>query len=222
MTEILAHRANLAGADRARENSLEACGTALAQGFGLEIDLRRTEKGFVISHDPAPFSGQNDLRAYAALFAKHPAAPLAVNVKELGYEGELRALFEEGTFGKAAFYFDFELLEPASPGAAQRKLHALSSGVRLASRLSDRSEPLAQALEIPGEIVWADEFDTLWLSGREIAAIHAAGRRACVISPELHGFGTEERLRRWDDFKKWGVDGICTDYALEARAFFNS
>jgi len=26
--------------------------------------------------------------------------------------------------------------------------------------------------------------------------------------------------RRWRDFKAWDVDGVCTDYAQEARHFF--
>ncbi len=224
MIEILAHRANLSGPDPARENSLQACADALAQGFGLEIDLRRTPRGFVISHDPAPFSERNDLRTYAALFSGHRSAPLAVNIKELGYEIELVGLFQKGTFGDAAFCFDFELLEPRTPGEAQRNVRALpgGSGVRLAARLSDRGEPLGQCLAIPAEVVWADEFDRLWLTQKEIAAIHGAGRKVYAISPELHGFSAAERRARWADFKAWKVDGLCTDFPVEAREFFQS
>jgi glycerophosphoryl diester phosphodiesterase len=224
IVDILAHRANVAGPDRANENSLKACETALIQGFGLEIDLRRTAEGFLISHDPSPLSERNDLTLFAALFAKHPLASVAVNVKELGYEPELIRLFEENTFGAGAFYFDFELLEPASPGAAQKKLRGLPGGssTRVAARLSDRGETLAQALSIPGEIVWADEFDGLWLTRREVEAVHRAGRKIFVISPELHGFNAVDRRQRWADFKAWGVDGLCTDYALEACDFLNS
>ena len=28
------------------------------------------------------------------------------------------------------------------------------------------------------------------------------------------------RLQRWREFREWGIDGLCTDYALEARRFF--
>ena len=223
MTSILAHRANLAGPHSVVENSLDACARALEAGFGLETDLRRDASGgYYISHDPHPRTTANSLEAYAELFAKHPTAELAINVKELGYEAALVELMKSGRLGARAFYFDFELLEPATPGAAQRTIKSLpgGAGIRLASRLSDHGETLAQCLSIPGEIVWADEFDKLWLTAQEAEMVRAASRRLFVISPELHGFDAAARKRRWQDFKNWGVDGVCTDYALEARDFF--
>ena len=156
------------------------------------------------------------------MFAKFPSAELAINVKELGYESDLVVLMNSGRLGARAFYFDFELLEPATPSAAQRKIKLLPGGhkVPLASRLSDHGETLKQCLSIPAEIVWADEFDSLWLTSKEVHAVRTAGRRLFVISPELHGFDVAARRRRWEDFKAWGVAGVCTDYALEAREFF--
>ena len=90
----------------------------------------------------------------------------------------------------------------------------------MASRLSDRGESLSQCLSIPADIVWADEFDSLWLAHAEIQAVQQAGRQLYAISPELHGFSKEDRLNRWAQFKAWKIDGLCTDYALEARDFF--
>ncbi|MDB6109878.1 MAG: hypothetical protein JWR69_1628 [Pedosphaera sp.] len=223
MTVILAHRANLTGPHSVVENSIAACAGALAAGFGLETDLRRDDAGrFYISHDPHPRSPENSLEAYSELFNQYPSAELAINVKELGYEPALIELMNSGRLGQRSFFFDFELLEPKTPGAAQRKLKALpdSRHVRLASRLSDRQEPLSQCLGIPGDIVWADEFDSLWLTAEDVRQVQQAGRLFYVISPELHGFDAAARKRRWQDFKTWHVDGICTDYALEAKAFF--
>ena len=220
--EILAHRANLSGPRSANENSVVDCRAALENGFGLEIDLRRDSSGrFYISHDPLPHAGANDLDAYRPLFQQYPEPTIAVNVKELGYEEELIRLQREATFGRSDFYFDFELLEKI-PGGAQRKLASLPGGdsTRLAARLSDRGEPLAQCLGLAAYAVWADEFDSLWLTGDEIAALRKAGRRIYAISPELHGFDAGARLRRWAQFADWGIDGLCTDYALEARNFF--
>jgi len=147
---------------------------------------------------------------------------IAMNVKELGYEQELLALHQSGDTGDRSFFFDFELLEPNSPGHSQRFIRGLPGGnrVTLASRLSDRGEPLEQCLSIPAQIAWADEFDSLWLAREQIEAIHAAGRLVYVISPELHGFDESVRLRRWQQFKEWRVDGLCTDYALSAKEFF--
>jgi glycerophosphoryl diester phosphodiesterase len=220
---ILAHRANLNGPNPPEENSLAACERALAEGFGLETDLRRDSTGaFYISHDAHPRSPQNALEKYTELFQRHPGAELAINVKELGYEAELISLMNSGRLGERSFYFDFELLEPKTPGAAQRKIKSLphSAGVRLASRLSDRNEPLAQCLSIPAEIVWGDEFDRLWLTEAEARAVKKAGCLLYMISPEIHGFDLSTTRKRWADFKAWGVDGLCTDFSLEAREFF--
>ena len=223
MIKILAHRANLSGPHSVVENSLGACAEALALGFGLETDLRRDAAGrFYISHDPHSHTAENDLAAYSELFRRYPGPELAINVKELGYESALVDLMLGGGLGATGFYFDFELLEPATPGSAQRLIRALAGGdrVRLASRLSDRGEGLAQCLAIPGEIVWADEFDSLWLTENEVRQVRTAGRQCYVISPELHGFDAPARRRRWAEFKNWQVDGLCTDYPLEARDFF--
>ena len=220
---ILAHRANLTGPRSVEENSLAACARALGEDFGLETDLRRDPSGaFYISHDPQPRSPENSLEAYTELFCQHPATELAINVKEPGYETALIDLMNSGRLGTRSFLFDFELLEPKTPGAAQRKIRSLPNGarVRLASRLSDRNESVSQCLCIPADIVWGDEFDTLWLTANEVRQVHAANRLLYLISPEIHGFDLTAMRRRWQDFKSWGVDGLCTDYPLAAREFF--
>jgi glycerophosphoryl diester phosphodiesterase len=223
MITILAHRANLTGPHSVAENSVEACARALELGFGLETDLRRDASGaFYIGHDASPRTPVNSLEAYTELFRKHPRAELAINVKELGYEAELIALMKSGGLGARSFYFDFELLEPKTPGAAQKKLKSLPGGntVHVASRLSDRNEPLSQCLSIPGEVVWGDEFDKLWLTANEAKLVHASLRSLYVISPEIHGFDLATMRKRWQDFKDWGVNGVCTDFAIEAQEFF--
>lgn len=225
MTDILAHRANLTGPQPALENSLAATRRALELGFGLETDLRRDgAERFYIAHDPQPRTAENDFIQFAALFRQFPDRTVAMNVKELGYETALIALQQTGDLGGQTFYFDFELLEPQTPGNAQRKIQKLPGGdqTAMAARLSDRGESLAQCLAIPARVVWADEFDSLWLTQREVAAVHAAGRKFYAISPELHGFDEAARLKRWQQFKDWQVDGLCTDYALAAQEFFLS
>ena len=222
---ILAHRANLEGPNPKLENSLAATRRALEEGFGIETDLQRdADRQFYISHDLGPRTQENDFGGFSELFRKFDDRVIAMNVKELGYEAELIDLQISGAMGRHSFYFDFELLEPATPGRTQKMLQTLSDGgqVRMASRLSDRNEPLDQSLSIPATIIWADEFDSLWLTREHIEAVHAAGRQVYAISPEIHGFKKVDRLRRWGEFKEWGIEGLCTDEALEAQAFFNS
>ena len=223
MTDILAHRANLAGPQPALENSFAATQRALELGFGLETDLRRDPQNrFCIAHDPQPWTAENDFVKFGALFRKFSGRTIAMNVKELGYETVLIALQKSGDLGGKSFYFDFELLEPKTPGLTQRLIQVLPGGDRtaVAARLSDRGESLKQCLSIPATAVWADEFDSLWLTRREVEAVHAAGRKFYAISPELHGFDEAARLQRWQQFKDWKIDGLCTDYALSAREFF--
>ena len=222
MTQILAHRANLTGPDPVRENSHGATLAALAAGFGIETDLRRENGRFYIAHDASAWSGENDFARFDEAFRAHSGCAIALNVKELGYERDLVDLQASGALGARSFLFDFELLEPEAPGRAQRLIRRLPGGDRatLAARLSDRGESLAQCLSIPAEVVWLDEFDSPWISAREIEALHAAGRRLYAVSPELHGADDTARLRRWADFRAWGVEGVCTDYALAARDFF--
>ena len=177
--DILAHRGNLEGPNPTTENRRESVEAALSAGFGVETDLRRDPAGrFYIAHDPCPWSEANDFAGFSALFRRHDEQTVAMNVKELGYEADLIALEREGTLGTRSFYFDFELLEPQRPGTAQRTLRSLPRGysVRLAARLSDRNETLPRCLAIPAEIVWADEFDALWLTREVVDAVHRAKR----------------------------------------------
>lgn len=226
---ILAHRGNVRGPDHDRENTLSFYREALEAGFGLEIDVRQAsvqgETLYYISHDPADVTQENRLNPqFRDLFATHADKIIAVNVKELGYEDELARLLQNGVFGSQSFLFDFELLEPQTKGAAQQKIRALSEPLRsapLAARLSDRNgETLQACLSLPAEVVWADEFDSLWLKQADIQAVQAAGRKVYAISPEIHGFSRAETQARWSDFAAWGIDGVCTDWAEEARFFF--
>jgi len=224
MTVILAHRGNLRGPAPLAENTLGAAAEALSLGFGLETDLRLDGTGrFYISHDPQPRITDNDLDNFLKLFAKYKDCCIAINVKELSDAADLIALQLSGKFGSNSFYFDFELLEPTRRGYTQRMIRTLPLGdqVRLASRLSDRNEPLEECLSIPANIVWADEFNSLWLTKNDRAAVRDAGRLFYVISPELHGFSDAMMLRRWADFKEWEIDGLCTDFPIAARQFFS-
>ena len=224
MTAILAHRGNLRGPVPVAENTLAAIATALEMGFGVETDLRRDGAGrFYIAHDPQAWAPPSDLNNFVTPFAQNRGCSIAINVKELGYAAELIELQLSGQLGSDSFYFDFELLEPGQRGYTQRMIRNLPRGdrVRLASRLSDRGETLEGCLAIPANIVWADEFDSLWLTKQDRAAVRDSGRLLYVISPELHGFSEAMMLKRWIEFKEWRIDGLCTDYPIAAHQFFS-
>jgi|SRR5579863_2008064 len=219
---ILAHRGNLSGISGSLENSPELLKQALGLGFGIETDIRRTDSGdLYISHDRATeLSGELSERTatgHAALWRQFPRQPVAVNVKEAGYEDQLVEFLVQHDLVQQAFLFDFELIE-RTPGTTARYFRSLHPHVRLAARASDRhGESIDQALSIDcAEIVWLDEFDSLWARKADVFRLKQAGKIIFAISPEIHGFPLERAERRWREFAEWGVDGLCTDWPVWA------
>jgi glycerophosphoryl diester phosphodiesterase len=211
---VLAHRGNLRGPAPGRENSLALIGEALSLGFGLETDVRYSAgHGFYISHDVAAAAGGAALLgAHCELWQRHPGAPVALNIKELGREGELLAALRAMGVMPQVFLFDMELIEP-NPGETARLYRRLDPSVAIAARVSDRGEPLERALgiEVAG-VIWLDEFDGPWATADTVRKLKNAGKAIYAVSPELHGGRVDEARARWRDFARWGVDGICTDW----------
>ena len=215
--KILAHRGYRDGPDPARENALGAVVDCLAAGWGLEIDIRRTPGGrFYVSHERLAESDPPPADPYFEAIRTHRTAPVALNVKELGYESELVAYLRRAGVLDRLFLFDMELLED-NAGMTARRLREADPDVQIAARVSDRGESIARALSIDvAQVIWLDEFDRLWATEADIAALKAAHKTVYAISPEVHGFPEADMLARWTQFAAWGVDGICTDYPARA------
>src|SRR5207237_5962275 len=163
-TTILAHRAYRDGTDPGRENSCAAVAECFEQGWGVEIDIRRSGRRFYLSHDIGTATLANDALSFCQLVRKMKPPAVAMNIKELGYELELLGFLEQEQIIEQVFLFDMELLEDI-PGKTARMLRALHPRIRLAARTSDRHEPLERALACPfSTMIWADEFDRFWLT----------------------------------------------------------
>jgi len=216
---LLAHRGNVRGPAGRAENSLGLIREALGFGFGIETDIRRTDDGrFYISHDRQNCPEPPLADQHACSWCQSPDLPIALNIKELGYEAELLAFLAGHGVLQQVFLFDMEMLEQTQ-GETARLFRSLHPTVRLAARVSDRGgETIEQALSIEcAQIIWLDEFDSLWLRQPDIRRLKEAGKVLYAISPEIHGFPLEVAQRRWVEFAVWGVDGICTDWPIEAR-----
>lgn len=223
MPIILSHRGNFVGPCASSENRLPAMRAALECGWGVETDIRCTRDGrFYISHDARPSAHETPAEDFFALFREHPGATIALNIKELGCERALIEFLEhEDVYGQT-FLFDMELIE-AHAGATARLFRDLHPSIRLASRISDRGESIEQALGIEvASVIWLDEFDGACFTEPDVRRLKEAGRSVYAVSPDLHGQTAADCRRRWLDFIRWGVDGICTDYpaalAYVARA----
>lgn len=215
---ILSHRGNLFGKEPSVENTLAQMQRALGLGFGLETDIRwDSDRGFYISHDPMPFTAAGDAVRHAELWRRHPDQLVALNIKELGYEQRLVDFLDQTDTASRVFLFDMELLE-AKPGATAGLYARLGPHVRRAARVSDRNEPVAAAVANRGvDIVWLDEFDGNWARADDVARLHDAGKSVYAVSPELHGRSLADAQARWDDFIRWGIAGVCTDYPVACR-----
>lgn len=212
---IIAHRANVDGPDLARENTLSQTRLCIDRGWSVETDIRRDAEGrFYISHDPAAWTPDNAAEAHCMLW-RRARVPVALNIKELGYEDDLIAFLRAQGVLAHVFLFDMELLE-AQAGNTARRFRALDRSVLIGARVSDRQESVDRALSIaPARIVWLDEFDRHWASADDIRTLQEAGRLVYAVSPELHGRTADQMRQRWHQFVSWGVNGICTDEPME-------
>ncbi len=211
--ETLAHRANVCGPDRLAENTAGAVRASLANGWGLELDIRRSPNGaFYFSHDAQARPDPSSADAVCAAIRQHPTATLALNVKELGYERELIAYLERQRIVAQTVLFDMELIERV-PGQTAALFRCLHPSIRIAARVSDRGESLDRALAISfASVVWLDEFDVLWATESDVRLLRDAGRTVFAVAPDLHGAPFARTSERCLEFAAWGVAAICTDY----------
>jgi len=217
---VISHRGNLSGPNHRTENTLTQIESALLSGFGIETDIRRNESGILyISHDKDSNCEGNLANWHAQLWSRYPACEIALNVKELGYEHELIDFIRVHELLEQCFLFDFELLEQTA-GSTAALIRELDRRIRLAIRVSDRygeSIERAETAEF-ANVVWLDEFDSLWVTEEIVARLKHHGRVIYAISPEIHGFSIQDAESRWRQFQAWEVDGICTDFPLRAAA----
>ena len=206
---VISHR----GFWRARRqmNSPEAFVRSFKLGFGTETDVRDLDGRLVISHDVAR-AGCLSFRDFIGLYLRYGRGlPLALNVKADGLQELLKAALRK--YGIRNYFF-FDMSVPDMR-------HYLRHKLRVFTRQSEyEREP---ALYAAARGVWLDEFESHWITEREMRRHRRAGKRVCIVSPELHG---RSHLREWKHYRamerRTGIRDVllCTDYPGEARAFF--
>jgi hypothetical protein len=175
--------------------------------LGVEIDLRSIGPRLVVQHEP--YVEGEDLEHWILGFAHRT---LILNVKEEGLEARLLALMAQ--HGVDDFFF----LDQSFPFL----IKTVSGGEpRCAVRVSEY-ESMQTALSLAGRAgwVWIDCFQGFPLARSELVALHQAGFRTCLVSPELQGRRDAQEIAGLArQFAEWGVKptAVCTKLDFVAR-----
>ena len=210
--QILSHRGFWT--QPAEKNSFAALERSLLRGFGLETDFRDLDGELVVSHDP-PRAGAMRAAEFFALYRRvnNPDLPLALNIKADGLQALLKLLLDEAGIDN---YFVFDMSVPDT-------LQWARAGMPYFVRHSEY-EPEPVCYEGAAG-VWLDEFKGHWIGAGLIDHHLSAGKRVCIVSPELHG---RRHQPVWEDYRSFGAllenPGLmlCTDLPEEARKFFGN
>jgi hypothetical protein len=214
---ILAHRG--LWSQPAERNSLSALTSALAEGFGVETDVRDLGGELVVSHDP-PLAGAMPLAAFLDAYARIPAAGLlALNIKADGLQLALAQALDSRRIGPDR-YFVFDMAVPDALGYLRRGMPSFTRQSEI--------EPVPAFID-RADGIWLDCFEKDWINGPDILGHCGAGRRVALVSPELHGRDRQAAWGEWRgayrELQRRGLGGrimICTDHPREAKAFFDA
>jgi glycerophosphoryl diester phosphodiesterase len=213
MLQVLAHRGVWSAASQ--RNSLAAFADAFRHGFGVELDVRDSERRLVVCHDPADASALLFDEVLDLWAQSGGVQTIAINVKSDGLQVMLaNALESRGVES----YFVFDMSVPDLVGYRR-------TGLRYFSRQSD-FEPQAFCVDRAAGI-WFDGFERDWANLETVRTCVMQGLSAALVSPELHG---REYRSYWATLRialtNWPAEArnrlwLCTDHPFECRAYFN-
>ncbi|MBM3270100.1 MAG: hypothetical protein FJZ01_20900 [Candidatus Sericytochromatia bacterium] len=206
--QILSHRGCWKAP--AEKNTAQAFARSFALGFGTETDLRDQDGRLVISHDPATeeaLPAEVFFKVYRELGY---GLPLALNIKADG----LQPLLENLLAGfKIDNYFVFDMSVPDTLPYLRREFAVFS-------RQSEYEPEPALYDKVTG--IWVDCFEDDWVSEDDVARHLQAGKRVCLVSPDLHRRPHEAF---WAKLREWGPRAdlmLCTDYPEQAKEYFDA
>lgn len=199
---ILAHRGYWKKEEE--KNTKEAFKRAFDCGFGIETDLRDIKGEIVISHDMPKGNEMTFEEVLVLLDGRN--LPLALNIKADGMAFKIKKLLEKYNHTN---YFTFDMSIPEM--VVQHKM-----GLNVFTGISDIVPNPIMYKEAQG--VWLDCFYSDWFSKKEIKEILDAGKKVCIVSPDLHKREYKNVWARYKDVK--GIM-LCTDFPDEAKEYFN-
>ncbi len=202
--QILSHRGYWKTA--AEKNMPIAFGRSFHFGYGTETDLRDLSGRLVVSHDPPLIDALSADVLFGIYRGIGVDAPLALNIKADGLQKLLQPLLETYAITN---YFVFDMSVPDALGWLKISAPAFTrhSDVERHPPFYDRAAG-----------VWLDGFQGDWWDEAVVARHLDAGKRICIVSPDLHG---RDPRPVWDrlanaDFRDDPRLMICTDRPEEA------
>lgn len=201
---VLSHR----GYWRASEekNQPVAFERTVAEAFGTETDVRDLAGELVVSHDLA-MPGDQPWSQVLDLF-EGTGLTLAVNIKADGLSSVLAGKFA----GRDIDWFAFDMSGPET-------FRYRAAGLPFFTRHSDIET--APILYEDAAGVWLDSFGPIWFDQSVIQRHLDAGKRVCIVSPELHGRNPETLWPMLNGLPSpQGQLMLCTDLPDRARSYF--
>ena len=207
---ILAHRGLWKYYDE--KNSVEAITKAIANGYGVETDIRDRRSELVISHD-MPLDSAPRLRELSKIFSSSKY-PIALNIKA---DGLSKKLLNFISLNSIENYFAFDMSIPEM--YQYNKL-----GINFFSHVSDicRTPILTDSERCKG--LWVDSFsENIWYDIDEInKLISKYNKNLCFVSEDLHN---RDNKTQWKLIKQVNHNLekeiiLCTDHPEDAKEFF--
>ena len=171
----------------------------IPKGYGIEFDLRESEKSIIVTHDP--FTYGEDFEYFLSNLNTNRF--LIVNIKGEGFEEKVLQLLKKYKFE------DFFFLDCSFPAIV--KLSKLGEK-RIAMRFSEY-ESLETVWLNKDRIqwVWVDCFTKFPLTKSIEKQIHSMGLKICMVSPELQSHGKDIEIYGKYIRKEYiKIDAICT------------
>ena len=193
------------------KNKGVAFNRSFSLGFGTELDVRDYCGKLVVSHDMADSTNLEFSKILEIYCEYDRNLCIAINIKADGLQGRLLSLLKKYNIEN---YFVFDMSIPDALGYLNNKMNMFT-------RQSEFEE--TPSLYDQADGVWMDEFNSHWITVREINRHLENGKSVCIVSPELH---QRNHLSTWKDYKCLvNADNtdklmLCTDYPEEARDFF--
>jgi hypothetical protein len=192
-------------------NSLQAFSASLEARFGFESDIRDYNGEMVISHNIADESCPKAELVFKMLHEYQDRYCFAINIKADGLKDMLADFLMQNQIQN---YFTFDMSVP-------QMIEYREKGITYFARQSEVE--LAPVMYEHAAGVWIDAFfEDSWITEKLLGDHLSAGKKVCLVSPDLH---KREQMPFWTRLRDLDLDFsqvmLCTDMPNQAQKFFN-